>query len=271
MRANPKLSRAQRVWIRFFLLAVFATMYVRDHCRPAFHAAIGMHPDDYDFKVFRITSEISQQVFPITLDLDHPAFKPGLDRLVEIERAIAQAKKQKRRRRATSSRRRWPLRRPRPSRGSISCRRNPTRCRRKFVLRRCGEERRMSDYAPPIVATLLLWWGEHRRASSISTVSLAAPSPGAWRARRRFSRWRCGASSRRAAKTTAASAYCAFACGLIAWAWQLVSYYMGFITGPAKNAPVRRICAAGRASSRRCAQASITRSRSSCAQSRSSR
>jgi magnesium-protoporphyrin IX monomethyl ester (oxidative) cyclase len=33
-------------------------------------------------------------VFPITLDLDHPAFKAGLDRLVALERAIAQAKEQ---------------------------------------------------------------------------------------------------------------------------------------------------------------------------------
>jgi magnesium-protoporphyrin IX monomethyl ester (oxidative) cyclase len=95
MRANPKLISGHNVyWIKFFLLAVFATMYVRDHCRPAFHAAIGVHPDEYDFKVLHLTSEISKQVFPITLDLDHPAFKAGLDRLVELERAIAQAKQQ---------------------------------------------------------------------------------------------------------------------------------------------------------------------------------
>jgi magnesium-protoporphyrin IX monomethyl ester (oxidative) cyclase len=93
MRANPKLISGHNVyWIKFFLLAVFATMYVRDHCRPAFHAAIGVDPDEYDFKVLRLTSEISQQVFPITLDLDNPAFKVGLDRLVEIERGIAQAR-----------------------------------------------------------------------------------------------------------------------------------------------------------------------------------
>jgi magnesium-protoporphyrin IX monomethyl ester (oxidative) cyclase len=92
MRANPKLTQGVNVWwIKFFVLAVFATMYVRDHCRPAFHKAVGIDPSDYDFRVFRLCSEISRQTFPLTLDLDHPEFKAGLDSLCRIARRIEQA------------------------------------------------------------------------------------------------------------------------------------------------------------------------------------
>lgn len=92
MRANPHLlTGMNKLWVRFFVLAVYATMFVRDHARPAMHAAMGLNPEEYDFTVFRITSEISKQVFPITLDIDNPAFRAGLRKLLAISRASAAA------------------------------------------------------------------------------------------------------------------------------------------------------------------------------------
>ena len=83
MRANPHLLRGMNLlWVRFFLLAVYATMFVRDHTRPMLHRAMGLEPDDYDYRVFEITSEISRQVFPLTLDTDAPSFRTGLNQLV---------------------------------------------------------------------------------------------------------------------------------------------------------------------------------------------
>lgn len=94
MKTDPKLTSGVNVWwIKFFLTAVYSTMWVRDHQRPAFHEALGVDTTWYGQEVFRKTSEISKQVFPITLDIDHPRWRPNLDRLERASRTIDEAKR----------------------------------------------------------------------------------------------------------------------------------------------------------------------------------
>jgi magnesium-protoporphyrin IX monomethyl ester (oxidative) cyclase len=82
MRAHPELLRGgNRGWVKFFLLSVYATMYVRDHARPEFFKALGMSPKDYGYKVFGICNEITRQVFPMLLNIDHPKFRAGMESL----------------------------------------------------------------------------------------------------------------------------------------------------------------------------------------------
>ena len=46
----------------------------------------------HDYEVFRVCSDISRQVFPLTLDTDNPKFRAGMERLRRLSDAMASAK-----------------------------------------------------------------------------------------------------------------------------------------------------------------------------------
>lgn len=93
LRADPELLKGyNKLWVRFFLLSVYATMYVRDHGRPVFHRALGLDPTEYDYRVFSICTAISRQVFPVELDTDDPRFRAKMARLLDASRLVEQGK-----------------------------------------------------------------------------------------------------------------------------------------------------------------------------------
>ena len=95
IRSDPELLKGRNtLWIRFFLLSVYATMYVRDHNRPVFHQALGVDPTEYDYTVFEICNQISRQVFPVELDIDDPAFRRNMDALRQAALRIDEGKEQ---------------------------------------------------------------------------------------------------------------------------------------------------------------------------------
>lgn len=95
MKTDPKLTSGRNVWwIKFFLTAVYSTMYVRDHQRPAFHAALGVDPDWYAHEVFTKTSELTKQIFPITVDIEHPKWQANLEKMQRANADLALAKQQ---------------------------------------------------------------------------------------------------------------------------------------------------------------------------------
>lgn len=81
MKAQPQMLRGWqgKLWSRFFLLSVFATMYLNDIQRKDFYAAIGLDAREYDIHVIKKTNETAGRVFPIILDVESPEFYQRLD------------------------------------------------------------------------------------------------------------------------------------------------------------------------------------------------
>uniref|UniRef100_A0A4D6X1Y0 Probable magnesium-protoporphyrin IX monomethyl ester [oxidative] cyclase n=1 Tax=Sphondylothamnion multifidum TaxID=193186 RepID=A0A4D6X1Y0_9FLOR len=68
-----------RLWCRFFLLSVFATMYLNDFQRSDFYKSIGLDARQYDIQVIRKTNESASRIFPVALNIDNPSFFQYLD------------------------------------------------------------------------------------------------------------------------------------------------------------------------------------------------
>ncbi len=95
MKSDPKFTQKwqNKLWIKFFQTAVYSTMYVRDHQRPVFHAALGVDPDWYAHEVFTKTSAITKQIFPLTPDIENPRWQKGLVAMQRANVDLADAKK----------------------------------------------------------------------------------------------------------------------------------------------------------------------------------
>ncbi|MGB7380596.1 MAG: magnesium-protoporphyrin IX monomethyl ester (oxidative) cyclase [Rivularia sp. (in: cyanobacteria)] len=85
MRAQPQTLNdwKARLWCRFFLLSVFATMYLNDIQRDGFYAAIGLNAREYDKEVIEKTNETAGRVFPVMLDVKTPEFYERLETCVK--------------------------------------------------------------------------------------------------------------------------------------------------------------------------------------------
>ena len=85
MRAQPDTLNdwRARLWCRFFLLSVFATMYLNDIQRSRFYASIGLDAREYDKYVIEKTNETAGRVFPVVLDVDNPRFYESLEVCVQ--------------------------------------------------------------------------------------------------------------------------------------------------------------------------------------------
>ncbi|MEO1148627.1 MAG: magnesium-protoporphyrin IX monomethyl ester (oxidative) cyclase [Cyanobacteria bacterium J06638_22] len=92
MRAKPSILNdwKARLWSRFFLLSVFATMFLNDIQRSGFYASLGLDAREYDIHVIKKTNETAGRVFPIILNVEHPDFFRLMDRCSDNNLALSE-------------------------------------------------------------------------------------------------------------------------------------------------------------------------------------
>ena len=92
MKAQPQFLNdwKAKLWCRFFLLSVFATMYLNDLQRSDFYASIGLNAREYDKYVIEKTNETAGRVFPVVLDVDNSEFYERLETCVQNNEQLRQ-------------------------------------------------------------------------------------------------------------------------------------------------------------------------------------
>ncbi len=92
LRSQPQLLQGiNRWWIRFFLTAVFVTMYLNDHKAADFYNSLGLDAKAYAKEVLIRTNRESGKVFPEILDMDKPEFWQTLEDCLSHQQALDQA------------------------------------------------------------------------------------------------------------------------------------------------------------------------------------
>ena len=82
-----------KLWCRFFLISVFATMYLNDFQRSDFYRSIGLDARQYDIQVIRKTNESVSRIFPVALNIDTPDFFKYLDKCASQNKLLIEINK----------------------------------------------------------------------------------------------------------------------------------------------------------------------------------
>lgn len=86
-------TKESKLWCKFFLLAVFATMYLNDLQRKDFYSSIGLDAKQFDQYVIRKTNQSAESLFPVILNVEHPSFFPLLDKCSDLNQKLCEIDK----------------------------------------------------------------------------------------------------------------------------------------------------------------------------------
>jgi magnesium-protoporphyrin IX monomethyl ester (oxidative) cyclase len=92
LRSQPQLwnNWKARLWVRFFLLTVFATHTLTVFERANFYKSIGLDAQEYNTIVIEKTNETSARAFPLILNTAHPEFFRRLEKCSDNNLKMAQ-------------------------------------------------------------------------------------------------------------------------------------------------------------------------------------